>query len=75
MQDIKLTEPELAFITDIVTSYKAKRDASLAKATRKSPSADLETATLSTLINKLEVMHSQALQASQQTISNDLPST
>lgn len=54
----ELTEAELIFITDLATSYQAKRNAQLAKATRKSPSAAIETATLSSLISKLEAMQS-----------------
>jgi hypothetical protein len=61
MTQITLTEPELSLIVDLAIKYQAKREASLAKATRKSPSAALESATLSTLISKLEAMHSRAL--------------
>lgn len=72
-QSIQLTEPELAFITDLTISYKNRRLAALKKATRRSQSADLEILSINSLVNKLEALHSLALEASPQTIVNDLP--
>lgn len=60
MQLSQLTAPELGFITDMVTAYRGRRIKAMAKSTRKSPSFELETLSLTTLVNKLGDLHTHA---------------
>ena len=71
---IQLTEPELSFIADMVTSYRTKRVKTLAKAVRKSPSADLETLSLNTLVSKLNSLYLDALNLAYSDHDSSLPS-
>ena len=60
MQLSQLTAPELGFITDMVIAYRARRIRAIAKTVRKSPSFELETLSLATLVNKLSDLHTHA---------------
>ena len=61
MQTPQLTAPELGFITDMVTAYRTRRIKAMAKSIRKSPSFELETLSLTSLVTKLGDLHTQAV--------------
>lgn len=54
MQISHLTAPELSFVAGIVTAYRLRRIRAVAKSIRKSPSGELESLSLATIISKLE---------------------
>ena len=60
MQLPQLTALELGFIADMVIAYRARRIKAIAKTVRKSPSFELETLSLTSLVTKLSYLHTHA---------------
>lgn len=73
MQPIQLTEPELAFLLDLFSSYRNRRLTAISKTGKNTAAQAMEKQSLAVIRSKLWAMHSQALAATPQAIVNDLP--
>lgn len=61
MQTIQLTEPELAFILDLFTSYRNRRLTAIRKAGKNTSAQAMEKQSLAVIHSKLEALHAQAV--------------